>query len=373
MTKAIYCTLVATAVLSLSIGSQAVELSNKERLGKIMYQDKDFSYNSTQSCQTCHHHTAGFADPTNARDPYVTVVSTGADGVSLGGRNAPSSAYAGFSPTLYLDTAGNFYGGMFWDGRATGRVLGDPLAEQAQGPPLNPVEMNMADKEAVVQAVRDADYALLFRKVFGPKSLDEVETAFDYISEAIAEYERSVEVQKFTSRYDTQELTEIELRGQALFDTNCTVCHSRPSKDTATNAASTDTTQDLFTTYGYANIGLPANPLVPVEADHGLGYTVDDLKEDYPEEFSDLNSADYDGMFKIPTLRNVAVTAPYGHNGYFATLKEMVEFLNGSQDTLEERYVPETSSNVTDKVGKMGMTDQDIDDIVQFLTTLTDK
>ena len=77
---------------------------------------------------------SGFADPTNSRDPYHTVVSLGDDGVSLGGRNAPTAAYAGFSPILHQRIEGEYIGGMFWDGRATGWTLVDPLAEQAQGP-----------------------------------------------------------------------------------------------------------------------------------------------------------------------------------------------------------------------------------------------
>ena len=116
-----------------------------EQLGKIFYQDKGFSRNETQSCQTCHHHITGYADPTNMRDPEYTVVSLGDDGVSLGGRNAPSSAYCGFSPSLRLQADGTYVGGLFWDGLANGadEDLQDPLAKQAQGPPLNPVEMNM--------------------------------------------------------------------------------------------------------------------------------------------------------------------------------------------------------------------------------------
>lgn len=112
--------------------------------------DKDLSWESTQSCATCHHKSAGFADPTNAADPYHTMVSLGDDGVSKGGRNAPTSAYCNFSPVLNKNDADQWIGGMFWDGRATGDTLGDPLAEQAQGPPLNEVEMNMPSVEAVV-------------------------------------------------------------------------------------------------------------------------------------------------------------------------------------------------------------------------------
>ena len=329
----------------------AAKLSHIEQLGKIMYQDKDFSYNSTQSCQTCHHHVSGFADPTNSRDPSYTVVSLGADGVSLGGRNAPTAAYAGYSPTLQQDTTGEYVGGMFWDGRATGSTLGDPLAEQAQGPPLNPVEMNMPDEEAVVQVVRDSSYTHLFYTVFGPDSLDDVDSAFDNIARAIAAYERSSEVQKFSSRFDQGRLTSQERRGMNLFQTNCANCHST---DDVTGKG------PLFTKYTYANIGIPVNPLLAENpTDLGLG--------------GFLGDASQNGKFKVPTLRNVALTAPYGHNGYFPTLKEMVDFKN-TRDVSSDWEAPEVTENLytADNMGNLGLIDQEVNDIVAFLMTLTD-
>lgn len=327
----------------------AAHLSQKEQLGKIMYQDKIFSLNATQSCQTCHHHVAGFVDPTNTRDPYYTVVSLGDDGTSVGGRNAPTAAYAGYSPVLYKDAKGEYVGGMFWDGRATGAVLGDPLAEQAQGPPLNPVEMNMPSAEAVVQAVRDSDYTYLFYTVFGEGSLDDTLNAFDMIAEAIAAYERSSEVQKFSSRFDKKKLSEQEKSGRALFELNCAKCHS--TEDITGKGP-------LFTNYSYANIGIPVNPLLAGnDTDLGLGGFLEDDTQN--------------GKFKVPTLRNIALTAPYGHNGYFATLTEIVSFKN-SRD-VENWGTPEVEENVnTIDMGKLGLTDLEVDDIVAFLMTLTD-
>ena len=120
MNKRFACSSVLLVSATFASSVFAAGLTQMEQLGKIMYQDKDFSLNRTQSCQTCHHHLAGFADPTNMRDPASTVVSLGDDGISKGGRNAPSSAYAGFSPALQKNDAGEYVGGMFWDGRATG-------------------------------------------------------------------------------------------------------------------------------------------------------------------------------------------------------------------------------------------------------------
>ena len=328
----------------------AANLSQTEELGKIMYHDKDFSLNATQSCQTCHHRVAGFADPTNSRDPYYTVVSLGDDGVSVGGRNAPTAAYAGYSPILQQDATGAYFGGMFWDGRATGWTLGDPLAEQAQGPPLNPVEMNMPSKDAVVQAVRDSSYTHLFYTVFGPGSLDEVNPAYDNIARAIAAYERSKEVQQFNSRFDQRRLSDQEINGMALFEANCTKCHSM---------ANVTGKGPLFTDYTYYNIGIPINPLLadnPV--DLGLGGFLADPAQN--------------GKFKVPTLRNIALTAPYGHNGYFPTLKDIVNFKN-SRDVVDWAP-PEVAENVNidNKMGNLGLTDPEVNDIVAFLMTLTD-
>lgn len=328
----------------------AANLSQMEQLGKIMYQDKDFSLEKTQSCQTCHHHLSGFADPSNSRDPYYTVVSLGDDGVSVGNRNAPTAAYAGYSPILQQDETGEYFGGMFWDGRASGWTLEDPLAEQAQGPPLNSVEMNMPSKEAVVQAVRDSNYTHLFYTVFGENSLDDADLAYDNIARAIAAYERSSEVQSFSSRFDQGRLSIQEQQGMDLFASNCSKCHSMTDV--------TGVKGPLFTNYGYDNIGVPANPLLadnPV--DLGLGGYLD-----APAEY---------GKFKVPTLRNIAMTAPYGHNGYFPTLKDIVSFKN-TRD-VDSWEFPEVSDNLnTDDMGDLGLTDEEIDDIVAFLMALTD-
>ncbi len=351
--------IVSSLVISLAIAAagSAFALTGEEQMGRHVYLDKDLSLNSTQSCATCHHRSAGYADPTNSRDPYTTVASLGDDGVSRGGRNAPTAAYCGFSPILHQDAAGEWIGGMFWDGRATGETLGDPLAEQAQGPPLNPVEMNMPSAAAVVERVAAATYATLFTNYFGPDFfaiygdddtpdgfLDfKVDYAYEMIARMVAAYERSTEVSPFDSKFDRNMLTAQELRGKDLVAQHCAGCHAM---DTVAGAAG-----PLFTTYGYANIGLPENPLINNPGDIGLGAVK-------PGE---------DGKFKIPTLRNVALTAPYGHNGSFATLRDMVAFINDRSG-----FTPDVATNLTDLTGNMGLTDAEIDDIVAFLNALTD-
>jgi cytochrome c peroxidase len=347
---------------------QMGEMDDMVRLGRMMYQDRDFSLNRTQSCMTCHHQRSGFADPRNSADPDGTPVSLGDDGVSLGGRNAPTAAYAGFSPLLEKDADGNYFGGMFWDGHATGLVLGDPFAEQAQGPPLNPVEMNMPDEAAVVAAIAASQYADLFLQVFGYDPLDDTNSAYDDMARAIAAYERSSQVQRFSSKFDKGVLNDQEQVGQALFEANCAKCHSMAVPDGAPGP--------VFTNYGYENIGVPVNPRfeelgIDIGTDLGLGGF---LETDYNSEIPLIGDAGYDaqyGKFKIPTLRNVALTAPYGHNGSFATLTEMVQFHN-TRD-VEAWDPPEVADNLnTEDVGDMGLTDDQVAAIVAFLNALSD-
>lgn len=348
MKKMIFTVLVSVffSIASVSAGPPS-SLSKIELLGRHLFKDKNLSYNSTQSCQVCHHPFAGFADRRNALNPETSVVSIGADGVSQGGRNAPSAAYAGFSPMLSLYDD-EWVGGLFWDGRADGTVLRDPLAEQAQGPPLNPVEMAMPDKEAVVSVIETSTYASLFLSVFGPNAFDNVDTAYDDFARAVAAYERSREVTAFTSKFDVArtQFTAAENRGFTLFKTHCASCHSTQAAFGAPGA--------LFTNYRYKNIGVPANPLVPLPGpDLALGVTVSDPAQD--------------GKFKIPTLRNIALSAPYSHNGSFATLDSMVFFISDRSG-----FTPELNRNLDMTVGNLGLSDGEVNDLVAFLQTLTD-
>ena len=149
-------------------------LSDLEALGKFLFFDQNLSINGKMSCATCHAPEVGFTGPTSeinaAGGVYPGTIHTRA-----GNRKPPAAAYGGDSPVLYYDDVeGLWIGGMFWDGRATGWTLGDPLAEQAQGPFLNPAEQAMPDAKQVVLKVAKSSYAKLFEKVWGPKSLDPV-------------------------------------------------------------------------------------------------------------------------------------------------------------------------------------------------------
>jgi cytochrome c peroxidase len=258
-----------------------------------------------------------------------------------------------------------YVGGLFWDGRAA------TLVEQAKGPPTNPVEMANPDMEAVVESIRDAEYANLFREVFGPSSLDEPLEAYELMARAIAAFESTHEFNRFDSKYDLYlnnqaELTEEELRGLRLFEDpkkgNCAACHpSQPGPDGS---------PPLFTDHTYDNLGVPRNPANP------FLYMSAEFNPDGPD-FVDLglggvlNDPAEHGKFRVPTLRNIALTAPYMHNGVFPTLREVVLFYN-SRDT-GPWPPPEVAANVnSEELGDLGLTASEIDDIVAFLKTLSD-
>ncbi|PXF59702.1 MAG: hypothetical protein C4B58_02455 [Deltaproteobacteria bacterium] len=388
MRKMIICSTVLLFAFSLGIGS-AFGLSNIEMLGKKLYMDKNLSLYSNQSCMTCHHPGAGFADMENRKDPYNSVVSTGSDGFSVGGRNAPTAAYAGFSPVFHWDDNVGYVGGMFWDGRATGDTLQDPLAEQAQGPFLNPVEMAMPDADAVVAAVAESNYAGLFMEVFPETDFNDVDETYDNIARAIAAYERSAEVTRFSSRFDqfwrkckelgivvseidTETnldslprgiLSKRQLEGLALFNDpakgNCAACHVTTDYVDANGVVC----PPLFTDFTYDNLGIPKseNPLIAENpVDYGLGG-----RDDIDDELQL-------GKFKVSTLRDIAKTPPYGHNGYFATLEDIVRFYN-TRDVAEWDD-PEVPENVnTDELGDLGLTPDEERSIVVFMRSLNDK
>jgi cytochrome c peroxidase len=376
------------AILMIGISAWADALTDVEKLGGMIYRDTNLSINANQSCMTCHHPAAGFADPANRRDPDNFPVSEGSVPGSFGGRNAPTAAYAGFSPIFqWDDTLDGYVGGMFWDGRATGEELGDPLAEQARGPFLNPVEMGLT-KEEVVSRVAASRYAGLFQNVYPDTDWGDVDGTYNNIARAIAAFERSRAVTRFNSKFDrfwkecrstgidvsaigvsvdpadvpTQILTRGELRGLALFNgkAGCAACH-------VTTDFEPGVIPPLFTDYTYDNLGIPTNPRVYELAggappDLGLG--------------GRLGQDDQNGKFKVPTLRNAVKSAPYGHNGYFPTLALIINFYNQRDVPGGAWYelLPEVPENVNvTEIGDLGLSAREELWIEAFLHTLTDR
>ena len=183
--------LALAAVPAMATGGTAAKVA----LGAMLAGDRSLSDPDGQACADCHFPKAGYSDP-----DADLAVSQGVDPKDFGGRNAPTWAYTAWSPDLHFDGEA-WIGGMFWDGRASGWQL-SPLAEQARGPFLNPVEMQNPSKSEVIREVRRAPYSALFRLVFGTNSLKNVDAAYDDVARAIAAYESSALVNTFSSRYD---------------------------------------------------------------------------------------------------------------------------------------------------------------------------
>jgi cytochrome c peroxidase len=342
-----------------AIDEKAAEvLSELATLGREIYFDENLSNPVGQSCASCHLPAAGFADP----DLHFPV-SEGAIGGRFGARNTPTASYAAFIPEFSFvpDRAGGHYrGGQFLDGRAS------TLELQAQQPFLNPLEMNMADKAAVIDAVRNGEYAAEFLLVFGETALDDVDQAFEQVASAIAAFERSSLFAPFDSRFDAvtagaDVFTVAEQNGRALFSgrAGCNRCHSSGRGG-----------DQLFSDFEYHNIGTPANPdnpflSLPVALNpDGTGFVDNGLG-------AVLAEPEQNGKFRTPTLRNVALTAPYMHNGVFDTLEEVVEFYS-RRDV--DAVVPEVAQNVDNagNIGNLNLNPGEIADLVAFLQTLSD-
>lgn len=344
-----------------------------EAWGEALFFDPNLSLNRTQSCATCHDPSVGFVDPRETSAGLA--VSLGDDGVSIGDRNAPTAAYALISPRFHQREDGEYVGGQFHDGRAA------TLADQAGGPPLNPIEMGMPDKAAVVaRLAENPDYVASLAKFQGAAALDDPDAAYDVMTRAIAAYEKTDAFAPFDSKYDRYlrgeaDLTRQEELGRLLFFsqqfTNCAMCHQLHSSPLAEG--------ETFSNYEYHNIGTPVNARAravngvdPGFVDRGL---LDNPAVDDPAQA---------GKIKVPTLRNIAVTGPYMHNGVFEDLRTVVLFYNKYNSIQPERQInPETGAPwaAPEVPGTLSMTeletgpaldDQRIDALVAFLKTLTD-
>ena len=334
----------------------------KVALGKNIFFDKGLSNPAGQSCSSCHSPETGLSDLNH------DAISPGAVDGLFGNRNAPSIVYSMFSPTSLQYSADDdaYMGGQFLDGRV------NTLVEQAQKPFLNVLEMNNVSPAMVVSKLQHADYFSLYKQVYG--DVTDVAAAFANIAAALVAYETSDSFfKRFTSKYDyyltgQASLTAQELSGMQLFlDTlkgQCANCHLITPDPVSGKI--------LFTDFTYTNDGVPKNPDNPF-------YTIPSAFNPAGVNYVDnglgafLHNQTYNGMFKVSTLRNVAITAPYFHNGSFNTLEDVVHFYN-KRDVAGSGLAPaEVPSTVdTAETGNLKLTTQEEKDIVAFLKTLTD-
>jgi cytochrome c peroxidase len=380
-------TILFLTIFSLPSAVNAQDLTPKEKLGKAIFFDTNLSINKNQSCATCHSPEWGWTGPDSDLNRAGAVYEGSVLG-KFGNRKPPSSAYATQSPIFYLSRSGLFIGGNFWDGRATGQDLGNPAADQARGPFLNPVEQALRDRQEVVELVCAASYVPSFEEVWGEGACDDTEAAFDYIALSIAAYEASPAVNAFSSKYDLtfagkSKLTKQERKGFALFrgKGKCKLCHVG------------DGQHALFTDYSFDNLGIPKNPENPFYEDKpdfidpGLGGFLESFG--YPEA---VYLPEW-GKHKVPTLRNVdkrpasSDIKAYGHNGYFKSLEGLVHFYNTRdvKPVCDDEYTeaeamaagcwpaPEVEDNVNfSELGDLGLTPDEEAAIVAFLKTLSD-
>lgn len=356
-------------------------------LGKLLLYDKQLSVHRNEACAFCHMPEAGFTGPI-AELNATTVAYPGSVRTRFSQRKPQTIAYAAFAPALHYNAGqGDFVGGNFWDMRATGIRLGNPAAEQAQAPPLNPVEMGLPDAACVVYRISKQPYRALFETVWGKQSfavhwpanvatvcdapapastadaasvrLDDVErgivqATYNAMALSIAAYEASPEISAFSSKYDavigkSETFTAQEQMGYGLFrgKARCNECHrdGGPGEE------------PLFTDFTASNLGTPANHAMPYYAedkpdrqgyvanptgsafvDTGIGGFLahDHALSGEPNSNPDWEqyAAKFQGKVQVPTLRNVdkrpyaGFVKAYMHNGYFTSLEDVVHFYN---------------------------------------------
>jgi cytochrome c peroxidase len=364
-------------------------LSLAAQVGQRMFFDKSLSGSGKQSCSSCH-------DPAHAYAPAndLAVQPGGESLLSAGTRAVPSLRYKEFVPP-YADLLDNPDGisppgpggGFTQDGRAA------TLAEQAAIPLLAANEMANKSAIDVVDRIRKSPYANLFRHAFGADVFADPPVAFRRAVEALQAFQmEDYSFHPYDSKYDLYAankiggtLTPAEARGFAVFMDprrgNCFACHY--------SGAGLNGSVAMFTDYSYEAIGVPRNNEIPANRKRGnydLGLCA---RPDHPAK----TSAEFCGMFKTPTLRNVATRSAFFHNGKFKTLHEVVRFYN-TRDTNPELWYPvvhgvvqkyddlpaKYRGNIDKQMpldsrprgSQTPMSDQDMEDLEAFLQTLTD-
>lgn len=347
---------------------ETVDSARLVTLGDALFNDKGLSADRQVSCQSCH--TSALTAFSDAPHRLSAGVHHSASSPNTTVRNSPTLGYVSFIPALALartDEGSAWVGGLFHDGRA------DSLAAQIEGPLLGDREMGNGTKAAVIARLCASTSRDAFIAAYGADSLSTacagsagpaaIEQAFSRLGRALAALQSTNSFQPFSSKYDASlqgkaSLTARESQGLALFvradKGNCAACHVINRDNPAR--------QPLFTDFTYDNIGLPS--VAGDAPDPGLFATA-----------KVGGDASLKGKFRVPTLRNVAVTAPYMHNGVFSDLKTAVEFYN-SRD-VDARWAAMGATDYpatvnTSELGNLRLTADEIDAIVAFLNTLTD-
>jgi len=357
-------------------------------LGRRLFNEPALSASGRMSCASCHSPQHAYG-PANA----LAVQLGGPDGRLQGLRAVPSLRYRQATPPFsehFSDNDGNDSidqgptGGRTWDGRA------NSAHEQAEMPLLSPLEMANRSPADVIARLAASPSAAAFRTTFGPQTLSQPDKAWKGLLWALEVFQQSpADFYPYNSRYDAflrgqAQLSTAERRGMAVFNDqnkgNCLQCHPGAVKRGAFPE---------FTDHGLIALGVPRNKGIRANADPawfdlGLCGPMRTDLNDHPE---------YCGLFKTPSLRNVAVRQAFFHNGVYHRLEDAVRFY-ADRDTRPERVFPrgrdgrvkkyddlpvKYQSNVnteapfgTDTGGRARLSEADVRDLVAFLRTLTD-
>jgi cytochrome c peroxidase len=382
--------LVAGLILNtnVSVTKTKVQLSEMESLGEQLFNDTSLSVPEGLSCAGCHD---GRLQRQGINKSPINAVALGSRPWIFGKRNPPSILYTAFTPPFEFKHVKSESGateivptgGLFLDGRA------HTLEAQAVGPLFNDLEMNNRDAQSFAIKLAKSRSAGMFKALFGD-IFSNPDLVVEKVALAIATYERTPEFAPFGSRFDKvlrgeARFTSLEEQGFAVFKDpqkgNCLSCH-------VGDVNSHNPRDWLFTDFTYDALAVPRNTKLPFNSDpqhFDLGLCMQkSITLKMPRGF-DVNTLC--GAFKVPTLRNVAVTAPYFHNGVFQTLRDAVAFY-ATRDTdpakwygdgqkysdlpLRFRNNVNTSEVPYDTKDKPRLSERDIDALVAFLETLTD-
>ena len=370
-------------------GGAPAAMSPAASVGRALFFDRSLSASGRVSCATCHDPAHGYGPPNG-----LAVQPGGPTLGDHGTRAVPSLRYSEYTPP-YSDLLDNPDGiskpgpggGLTWDGRAP------TLADQARIPLLAGNEMANGDAASVVARIKASSYVHEFENAFGRDIFSDSDRAFRRALDALQAFQLEDDsFHPYSSKYDRYasnkvggELTPQERRGFAVYNDpkrgNCFACHF--------NGAGLNGSVRLFTDFTYAAIGVPRNPDIPVNRDPAyfdLGLCA---RPDHPL----TASAQYCGMFKTPTLRNVGIRKVFFHNGRMTSLRDVLRFYN-TRDTNPELWYPvvdgvvqkfddlpaQYRGNIDTQLPLDGrarhspppMSDQDIDDLLAFLGILTD-